>query len=94
MMRYIIELENGKFASFEQEPQVHILVMGMEQAEDATLLQDRAEVERIVEDMKVFNEKGFGYEDDDSDYHYHGDCLKPKAVYQVMMQMTKVEGMI
>lgn len=93
-MRYIIELENGKFASFEQEPQVHILVIGMVQAENATLLEDKEEAERIVEDMKRYNEKGFGYEDDDSDYHYYGDCLKPKAVYQVTMKMTKVEGMI
>jgi hypothetical protein len=75
---YVIELENGKFALFSQESSYEIAICSwsIDKIHLASLMSEDDATE-IFEELN----------DKESEWTYYGDCLVPKAIRKITLEL-------
>jgi hypothetical protein len=80
---YIIELENGKFARIEYEGGSHVGIYEVKDHSYATRYDELKELNELLNDLEAFHTYGFGFEKHNSEYQYHGKCIKVKRKREI-----------
>lgn len=75
MIKFVIELEDGNFARFDQHDSCDVHVIGGDYSTADLLDEHQA--------YKVFHEML----SDSADWNYHGKCVVPEAVRQVEIKL-------
>ena len=74
-IKNIIELENGKFACFEQTGDGEVEVIGVEDPTHATMWED--DVDEVYNELFMHNNGWL------TSFSYYGECTVPKKIRQV-----------
>lgn len=83
IIKYIIELDNGKFAKVDYEGGTHIGIYGYTDFTKATMFNSTIDLNEIYEELIKFNKVGFGFDSNHSEYQFHGDCIIPRGNREV-----------
>ncbi|MCK2000511.1 hypothetical protein MZM54_03770 [[Brevibacterium] frigoritolerans] len=85
--KYALELENGKFAVIDYEGGTHVTIHGTKEYSNATLYDDIKDITDFFNDLVLFDKHGFGFEKHHSEWQFHGDCILPKKISKVTMNI-------
>lgn len=82
-IKYIIELENGKFADVTYEGGTHIYIRSVSDFTKATMYKNLDNLNEIYNEMVKFNEVGFGFDPHHCEWQFGGECIVPKDKKEV-----------